>query len=149
MKKFSMIVLLMITLCLFLTQCNLPKRFVGGRIGYNHPKFCAIDQLPKTCTIQTEFFMVDFTISSGTEPGEYFITGGAKHQGASSFGQLVTGGEGTSKFYVLLAKDGVIIDSIIVMPRGKSLNLRLPFKKTFKCEPFDAAGFSYDIMISG
>ena len=56
---------------------------------------------------------------------------------------------GESNFYLLLAKDGVIIDSVIVKPRGKSLSHRLPFEKALKCEPFDAAGLTYEVTARG
>ncbi len=144
MRKLLMIVLLVIILCLSLSACT--KRYVGTRINYYHPQICVIYQLPKSCTINTEHFMFDFTISAGEEPGEYFITGGATYQRADIFSSMLHGGMGDSHFYLLVANDSIIIDSLSLNIRG-SLGQRLSFKRKFKSIPFDAVGIAYDITL--
>ena len=148
MKKFLIIPVMVIILCLSLSACT--KQYVGKRIGYNHPNFCTIYNLPKSCTLNTEYFTFDFTISEGDISGEYVVEGDATYKGQGGFDNLMIGGTHGSDFYFLLANGGEIIDSFSFMLRGTDLGRSLSFRKKFKCDhPFDAAGITYNVSVSG
>ncbi len=149
-KKRILILPVALMLTLFLSACTKP--YVGMKANYIDPLFCTCNELPRTCITYTPAFTFDIIISKSDAPGEYVIEGGATYSGQGGFSTLRLGSAGGmqgSKFYLLLAKNGEIIDSLFLMPVGTDLDRRIAFnRKTFKSQDFDAVGIIYQIVVS-
>jgi len=141
-KKRGLILLLVLILLLILSACTIPKRFVGLKVDYRDPIFCECYNLPATCTTKTGDFRFEFELSESNVSGEYIIKGGATFVGTGAPRRL---NKAESRFFLLNASNGVIIDNLSLNVAGSDPSARLPFKKTFKCEPFDAVGIGYQV----
>lgn len=144
-KKIGLLVFLVGTI-LLLSACTKP--YVGRTVSYSAPFWCMCYNLPKTCIQNTDFFIFDFKISQGSISGEYIIEGGATYKGKGGFSKLATGGKfGGSSFALVLAKDGIVIDYLLLNLMGTDLDRKLPFKTRFKSLPFDAVGIDYKVTV--
>ncbi|MCP4691454.1 MAG: hypothetical protein GY859_25645 [Desulfobacterales bacterium] len=125
-------------------------KYVGRDVNVNTPFWCSSPDLPVSCVMgdQGEAFVFEFTTSRGGVEGEYVVEG------------TIDGTEGTLKsidalvrsdcrFGLVLAKDGVVIDYIAFSPDGVYLSRKIPFKKTFTSEPFDAITITYNVLARG
>lgn len=141
-NKRGLILLVVLILSLILSACTISKPLVGLKIDYRDPIFCECYNLPATCTTKTGDFLFEFELSESNISGEYIIKGGATYQGSGPARRL---NKSESRFLLLNVSNGVIIDNLSLNVAGSDPSARLPFKKTFKCEPFDAVGIGYQV----
>ena len=143
-NRFKMIII--VRVCLFsINGCSLKHPYVGKRFNTdNWLKYSS----GKKYVIKGRFFKYEFTISNTNVDSEYLFEGtmDGSRGSAKSIGHIVTR---DSAFYLLLAKDGVIIDAISFFPRGTDILQKLPFKKTFKSAPFDSMIITGKLSVRG
>ena len=142
-EKRILILPVSLMLALFLLACSTPKAFVGKTISYNHPALCTCYNIPETCTTKLGNFLFEIAKSEGDNSGEYVINGNANWNSGATPRRIDTT---ESRFFLLLAEKGVIIDNIFLPTTGYDLR-RLPFKKTSKSQPFDAVVITYRIRV--
>ena len=144
-------VFFLIFLSMLCMQCTTSKKFVGQRvIPAKHPHFHIVDSIPNVGEINTEHFLFDFKIIRTKNIDEYLLEGGLTYTApAASFQYLINSGRGSSRFYIMIVKDNLIIDSILFRPLGQSLSYRLPVKIVFNSTSFDAIGFTYNVVTNG
>jgi hypothetical protein len=119
------------------------------RIPYNIPLVCRCPSgdLPKKCGTATGIFGFEFEVSKGEKEGEYIINGEAVYLGTPGT-RLARGKGGGSRFFLLLAKNGVITDTMALNLSGNDLDRPLPFRKTFSSpSSFDALAITYRVTV--
>ena len=102
----------------------------------------------KKLTIYTELAIFKFTITRTDVDKEYCVEGfmdGSKGS-FKSINHLVTN---ECKFYLLFAKDGVVISSCSFRPLGVDHTHKLPFKKKFISDPFDSVNLAGKMTVRG
>ena len=122
-----------------LTACAV-KQYVGEPFDYSASGVCKCPTLPAECQVPTKHFDFTFKVAQ-LSPETYQIEGESQvAKNLQSLGQIQTG-----TFTFLLAKDGKVIDNVIVNPHG-DLWSTLPFKKEFTSkEGFDGIMVTYNI----
>jgi hypothetical protein len=147
MKRKTAIVSL-IVICMIFVACG--KRFVGRLVDTNHPAWHQVRDLPDHGRITDMGPLdVDFTIASGANPGDYIVTGefDASAGSAKSWSYVYPS---KSKFSLLIASEGMVVDNISFMIREESLSRPLPFKIEFHCDkPIEAIAFWYNFYMRG
>jgi hypothetical protein len=132
---------------LLVLGCGTPsKRYVGKRISYSHPQVCTVTEFPQHCFIETEHFIFEFDLTEGDETGEYFVDGVTKWVGSVAYDDFES-----SRFYLLLCKDGIVIDSFNPLKYvPSSLSKPMKISREFQCSiDFDAAVMAYDVSVVG
>jgi hypothetical protein len=139
--KKNWLLLLLAGLILPLASCATPKSLIGINIGNTsrYTYYCEIVSLPKQCSMgnDTNPFIFTFTITEGQSNGEYIIDGFID----ATKGKLKSWSHLTMKdcrFNLHLVHNNVIINSISLVPTGRSLSRKLPFAQTFNSKYFDA-----------
>jgi hypothetical protein len=100
--------------------------------------------------MDTEHFAFSCEVSEGGADRKYIIEGNIRYKGAGGFRTLVNqpgAGYTGSRFRLILAKRGVIIDTVAINPGGQDLTRPLPFKTEFTSEPFDSLAISYSVTM--
>ncbi len=143
-KKIRMIACLMASI-LMVSGCKLLNPYVGRTVDtkswYKYENNMSYTDLSDAVTIK-------FSISESNEPGEYNLEGtldGSKGS-LKSIDHLVTQ---DSNFFLLLAKDNVIVECVAFIPRGLDHTHKLPFKRSFKSEQFDSISIGYTMSVRG
>lgn len=141
MKKVALLTVLIVC-SMALISCG--KRYVGLTVDTrSNPYWCNISSLPYTCRNGTEkdICIVNSTIAKGTAEGRYIAEGVVDFsQGTfKSWGNLQDAG---TRFAIVLAKDGVIVDTHSFMLRTMGSAKEVPFSVDFECPGgFDAVTF--------
>ncbi len=125
-------------------------KYVGRQVDVDTPFWCVSESLPASCTLgdESEAFLFDFTVSRGSVDGEYIVEG-FMDGSAGALKSISTLVRGQCRFGLVLARDGVVIDYISFSPDELYLSRKIPFKKTFTSEPFDAISISYNVLANG
>lgn len=137
MKNPIIVGIVLLTLAL-LSSCS---TYVGKPVNMNHPSVCRCIELPKECSVGGDGILVKYTISkSGSQ---YLLEGTAEYAGATwtEFS--------SARFELLLIKDSVIIESVIIAAGQGSLERGVRFKRKFTPQgPFDSTllGFNMDVQ---
>jgi hypothetical protein len=126
------------------------KRYVGKLVNTNHPAWRRVGSLPDHGHIANVGPLVaDFQIESGEAPGHYIVTGAfdASAGSAKSWAHVMPE---KSKFSMLIASSGLVVDNISFMVRGTDLGQPLPFRIEFYCDkPIEAIAFWYEFYMRG
>jgi hypothetical protein len=147
MKK-GVVIVSLIAACLILFACG--KRYVGQIVNTKAPAWHRVGTLPDQGHIANVGpLVVDFQIETGDGPGNYIVTGefDASTGSAKSWSNILPE---KSKFSMLIASEGMVVDNISFLVRGENLNQPLPFRITFHCDkPIEAVAFWYQFYMRG
>jgi hypothetical protein len=136
MKGFS---LLMVTLLLF----GCAKEYVGKTVDYRRAPWCELKSLPRENCTQTDDWMTITYELERKGNNTLLLNGKMQYHGPSSFSRLSTRSHPDyppSRFMLILAKRGVIVDQIAFTPQSDSLQGSIAFERQFEVkQPFDAA----------
>ena len=141
MKKVALLIVL-IFCSLAWVSCG--KQYVGKTVNTKtNPYWCNIKSLP--CSYHSgsdrDICIVDSTISEGSTEGSYIAEGVVDFSKGSfkSWGNLQDNG---TKFFIVLAKNGVIVDTHSFMLRTMGSAKEVPFSVDFECPGgFDAISY--------
>lgn len=146
--KTNCLILLLIVVSSVLLGCG--KRYVGQLVNTNAPAWHRIEKIPDQGRISNVGPLVtNFRIERGEGAGDYVVTGNfdASTGSAKSWSNILPG---KSKFSILIASSGMVVDNIPFIVRGDSLSQPLPFKIEFHCEkPIEAIAFWYKFHMRG
>ena len=137
-------------LCLSMTiSCG--KRYVGYRIDQGSPIWCHYINGENHYTRDIGGLVFDFTIKEGQDDGEYIIDGHIDpSQGkVKSWDRMIPE---KSRFNMIVANDGVIVDNISFRPITAygGLSSKMPFNfKYISPEGFDAVTFIWNMYVRG
>ena len=138
----------LIVIGITLVACGKP--FVGQLVNINAPAWHRIDGLPDHGRISNVGPLeVDFSIESGESPDTYIVTGAfdASRGSAKSWSYVMSE---KSKFSLLIASEGMVVDNIRFMIRESNLNRPLPFRIEFHCDKsIEAIAFWYQFYMRG
>ena len=138
--------IVMFFLCFALaTGCSFRKPYVGRSVDSSSwPQYFS----GKKFIFNTSVAVFEFTINETEVNGEYFLEGTMDGSRGSlkSINNLVTK---DCRFYLLLAKDNVIVDSVSFSPLGADHTHKLPFSKRFKADPFDSVNITGKVAARG
>ena len=145
-KCFILIPMIVLILTFFLSSCAKP--YIGRRVNTYSSRWCSYYNVSKTCNIKDDWFVFEFTISNVQEDGKYLIEGTIDtSQGKAKSWTRIERKD--SNFALILANDGVVTDYISFLPMGTYLGRKLPFKKRFETQPFDAITITWNVSVSG
>jgi hypothetical protein len=148
MRKFMAFV----TILMFLTMTvSCGKQYVGYKIDHGSPVWCHYINGENHYTKDIGGLVFDFIIKEGQGDGEYIIDGyidPTKGQ-VKSWDRMIPE---KSRFSMLVANDGVIVDNISfrpITPYG-GLGSKMPFTiKYISPEGFDAVTFYWNMYVRG
>lgn len=141
--------LILITLFLVINSVSCSKQFVGRQVNTNTQYWCQINALPSTCVQNDKWFVWEFTIEKGQSENEYILEGTAdpSRSGAKSFNVILLH---ESRFSLILANNGTVVDNISFRLIGNSIDSSISFNKKFECEmPFDAGSIYWEASVQG
>lgn len=141
--------LILITLFLVLNSVSCTKQFVGRHVNTDAQFWSQINALPSTCEQSDQWFVWKYTIEKGQSENEYVLKGTAdpSRGGAKSFSNIV-GHE--SKFSLILANNGTVVDNIRFRLSGGSMGRPISFNRKFECEmPFDSGAIYWEAKVRG
>ena len=143
-----------VVLCLGLTLgCG--KKHVGKQINYNWDGWCLYTMSDnggeKHCKVPSGGLIFDLTITKGEAEHEYYIKGHVDPtQGhVKSWDRMIPE---KSRFSMIVANDGVIIDNVSFRPVTAygGLSSAMPFTIKYICpEGFDAIAFDWSLYVRG
>ena len=144
--RFVSLFLIISVVCFLLgTGCSIKKPYVGEKYNTKYwPKYASGKKL--TCNEEVAVFI--FTITKTDVDKEYYVEGtmdGSKGV-VKSIDHLVPA---KCRYYLVFAKNGVIINSCSFRPLGVDHTHKLPFRKRFVSEPFDSVAVTYKIHVRG
>ena len=146
----KLIIVLITLLCLsIMISCG--KRYVGYKIDHSSPAWCQYANGEKRYTKDIGGLVFDFSIKEGQGDGEYIIDGFIDPtQGkVKSWDRMIPE---KSRFSMLVANDGVIVDNVAfrpITPYG-GLSSKIPFTiKYISPEGFDAVTFDWNLYVRG
>ena len=123
------------------------KQYVGMQV--NTSGWSQIYQLPAYCMQNDKWFVWKYSIEKGSKENEYILMGTADGSkgGAKSVGNLVLN---ESRFSLILANYGTVVDNISFVLRGSDITSPIPFEKKFECQsPFNAATIFWSAKVQG
>ncbi len=146
-KRDNRIVLIAIlSIMTILSSCA--DRYIGKEVDTSY--WWQVGSLPASALIGNEddYLVFEITISKGEAEGEYLLEGNVDPTigKAKSWTHFQTN---KCHFSLLLAKDGVITERVSFIPVGSSLGRKLPFKKKFNANPFDALTIVWKAGVRG
>ena len=148
MKKYLSLSFKGLFLLAFILGClACGKQHVG--MNYNTSGWSQIYQLPAKCTQNDKWFVWEFSIEKGSKENEYIFIGTAdgSKRGAKSVGNLVIA---ESRFSLILANNGTVVDNIPFRLRGRDISSPIPFEKKFECQSsFNAAAIFWSAKVQG
>ena len=152
--KGTSIILAMMALCVgLISGCT--KRYVGKPVNYNWEGWCVYtandNNGEKHCRVPSGALIFDLTITKSDVQHEYIIDGFVDPtQGAVKSWDRMVGEK--SRFNMVVANDGVIVDNVSFRPRTAygGLGSKMPFTiKYTSAEGFDAVSFYWSMTIRG
>ncbi len=137
--------LAVISLIVFVSACA--HKYVGREVDARAPSWCSRSDSPASCALGNpdEPYQFEFTVSEGSVEGEY-IAEGTMDGSEGSLKSITALVESESRFGLVLAKDGVVVDYIAFSPTGGWVSGKAAFKRTFTSAPFDAVTVSYKVL---
>ena len=148
MKKYLSLSLKGLLLLSFILGClACGKQHVG--MHYNTSGWTQIYRLPANGTQTDQWFFWKFTIERGSKENEYILIGTAdgSRGSAKSVGNIVPN---KSRFSLILANNGTVVDNIPFMLSGTDVNAPISFKRKFECQsPFNAAIIDWSAYVQG
>ncbi len=148
MKKYLSLSFKGLFLLAFILGClACGKQHVG--MQYNTSGWSQIYQLPAKCTQNDQWFVWEYSIEKGSKENEYILIGTAdgSKKGAKSVGNLVLN---ESRFSLILANNGTVVDNITFLLRGWDISSPIPFKKKFECQSsFNSAAIFWSAKVQG
>lgn len=143
--KVGNLIVIAILFLSFCTGCNIPKPYVNRQVDTTT---WLQYESGKTFIITSEHLTFEFTITESQEDGVYYLKGTMDGSGGS-LKSIDHFDEYKSWFRLLLANEGVIVDSPLFSPQGTDHTHKLPFEKKFKTVPFDSIQITYFITVHG
>ena len=153
MRRISMFLAITV-LCAGLTSgCG--KKYVGETVNYNWEGWCVYSEGhnsgEKHCTVPSGGLIFDFTIAKGEVEHEYIIEGylDPTQGDVKSWDRMIPE---KSRFNMIVANDGVIIDNVSFRPMSAygGLSSRMPFAIQYNSpEGFDAVCFYWNMYVRG
>ena len=148
MKKYLSLSFKGLFLLAFILGClACGKQYVGMQV--NTSGWSQIYQLPAKCTQYDQWFVWKYSIEKGSKENEYTLIGTAdgSRGGAKSVGNIVLA---ESRFSLILANNGTVVDNIPFRLRGGDINAPIPFEKKFECQSsFNAAAIFWSAKAQG
>jgi hypothetical protein len=148
MKKYLSLSFKGLFLLAFILGClACGKQHVG--MQYNTSGWSQIYQLPAKCTQNDQWFVWEYSIEKGSKENEYILIGTAdgSKKGAKSIGNIVLA---ESRFSLILANNGTVVDNITFLLRGWDISSPIPFKKKFECQSsFNSAAIFWSAKVQG
>lgn len=138
-------VLIIILFSFLFLFCGCAKEYVGKRVNTSE---WIIYSPGQKRNFFTGHFVFEIKITETGSDGEYFLEGTLDGTRGSlkSFNHLVIH---ECRFYILLAKDNVIVDNISFFPKGSDHRNKLPFSRKFKTTYFDSYTIGYEVSVRG
>ena len=146
-RKGSRNGLILITLFLVINSVSCGKQFVGRQ--FNTQYWCQITTLPSTCVQKDECFFWEYSIEKGSKQNEFILKGTAdgSRGSAKSIGNIVLS---ESRFSLILANNGTVVDNINFLLLGNEINAPVSFKRIFECQSsFNAAIIFWSAKVQG
>ena len=148
MKKYLSLSLKGLLLLAFVLGCLACAKQYEGK-HYNTSRWSQIYQLPAKCTQTDKWFDWKFSIEKGSKINEFILIGTAdgSKKDAKSFTHIVLE---KSKFSLILANNGTVVDNISFHLIGTDINSPISFKRRFECQSsFDAAAIFWKAWVRG
>jgi hypothetical protein len=148
MKKYLSLSFKGLFLLAFILGClACGKQYVGMQV--NTSGWSQIYQLPAKCSQYDQWFVWKYSIEKDSKENEYTLIGTAhgSRGGAKSVGNIVIA---ESRFSLILANNGTVVDNIPFRLRGGDINAPIPFEKKFECQSsFNAAAIFWSAKAQG
>ena len=142
MKYSKLIYVSLIIFILFQISCSSKGRYVGK--SFNTSGWCKFDSETARCRKKDENLFIEATLQKTEVGGEYLLKGYVDMEGLRAYDLVVVGGD---NFYLILAKDNIVVKTVPFSLSGSDINIKIPFTHKFKSPPFDSFIFSYELSV--
>lgn len=126
------------------------KEYVGRRVSYGNSFWCQFHSLPHNCTQVDDWLTIKYDLKTSGN-GRYLLIGEMHYKGSTGFSSISTRSHPDyppSRFMLILANGGVIVDQIAFTPQSYDLSSTIPFERKFESQtPFDAAMIYYQMTV--
>lgn len=129
------------------------KRYVGERVDYSAPYWCGYSEYiyngEKRCILDVSGVIFDFLIKSESE--DTWLIEGTIDLSRGDLKSADHIDEARTRFFMLVAKDGCIIDNVVFRPRFiGNIGQNASFKFRYTMDGgFSAITFGYNLTVKG